>query len=91
MVINGIFISKWENGDVETKATLDTETSELTTQSVDVGEEYEHLIEETFVSLGGEDYKVCPECHEYVTKTVMVNGIGNTLEEQQECPNCGLV
>jgi hypothetical protein len=81
----GTFISIWDEGSVRTPAELD-EDGEISTTSVDV-EGMEHLIEEIFEDEDGEEYDVCPECHEYILKTVMKEGVGKTLYEAQVCSN----
>ena len=88
MNINGFFTSYWEGGAViETSATLDLDTMEIETESVEVDNDAcDILTKEEFVSTGGEVYEVCSECHQYVTRNIMlVNGDG------KECPNCGVI
>ena len=86
MTMLGTFVSVWDNGSLRTPATLDTETGEVTTESVDA-DGMEHLIDEWFEDEEGEEYEICPECHEYITKTVMKEGIGKTLYEARVCSN----
>jgi hypothetical protein len=90
MIKKGNFVSIWEEGTITTPAELNTETGEITTESVDANG-FEHLMEEWFEdSEDGEEYEVCPECHEYILKSVMKDGIGSTLDEVQVCsdPEC---
>ena len=82
----GKFTSIWDEGTVTTPATLDEATGEITTDSVDV-KGMEHLIEEYFEDEEGEEYDVCPECHEYILKVVMKEGVGKSLYEAQVCSN----
>lgn len=84
MVKKGNFVSLWEEGTITTPAELNTETGEITTESVDANG-MEHLMEEWFED--GEEYEVCPVCHEYILKTVMKEGIGKTLYEALVCSN----
>lgn len=58
----------------------------VTTNSVDV-DGMEHLIEESFEDEEGEEFEICPECHEFILKTVMKEGVGKTLYETQVCSN----
>jgi hypothetical protein len=86
MIINGFFESRWEEGTISTPATLDLDTGEIETTSVCVGEEYENLNEEVFISSGGEEYTVCPDCHYFITKTeVREDDVGNGLHDVQVC------
>jgi uncharacterized protein with PIN domain len=82
----GTFISIWDEGSIRTPAKLDEETGEITTNSVDA-KGMEHLIEELFEDEEGEEYNVCPECHEFILKTVMKEGVGKTLYEEEVCSN----
>ena len=89
-IMNGSFISVWEEGTIQTEGTLDIETGEVTCKSVntpDLG----CLEREYFEDKDGNEYEVCKECHEYILKTAMVPGISHTLEEEQYCsnPDCG--
>lgn len=94
--MKGEFVSIWD-GDVEirTSAELDESTGEITTESVDVDDldldildrEY---FESTEFSNAGEEFEVCSECHNYITKVVMKEGVGKTLYEARICsdPDC---
>jgi hypothetical protein len=82
----GTFISIWDNGSIRTPAELNTETGEISTTSVDA-DGMEHLMEEIFEDEEGEEYDVCPVCHEYILKVVMKEGVGKTLYEEQVCSN----
>jgi len=63
--MKGKFISIWDNGTVSTPAEVNEETSQITTNSVEANG-MEILIEELFESEDGEEYNVCPVCHEYL-------------------------
>jgi len=63
----GTFVSIWEEGSVRTPATLNEETGEVTTESVDV-DGMEHLLEEWFEDEEGEEHDICSTCHEYLIK-----------------------
>jgi len=68
-MIQGIFISVWDNGiEISTPAELNEKTGEINSESVDVEDlNLEILIDEYFIdSISGIKYKVCPECHEYI-------------------------
>jgi hypothetical protein len=86
MVINGFFTSIWEEGTIETPATLDLETGFLDVTFSNQGSEYENLNKEEFVSIGGKVYNICPNCHQYVTKLEMHDdNVGNGLSEVEVC------
>jgi hypothetical protein len=88
--MKGTFVSIWDNGSIRTPAELDEQTGEITTESVDA-DGMEHLMEEWFESSefanAGEEFDVCPVCHEYILKVVMKEGVGKTLYEEQVCSN----
>lgn len=81
-MIKGTFTSVWDMGqEVLTAAVLDEETGRITTESVDVEDfDLEILIEETFTSIDGVEYKVCPDCHEYVMREKCIEGEGNGID-----------
>jgi hypothetical protein len=84
--MKGNFVSIWDGGDkIITPAELDVEIGEVTTKSVDA--DVEHLDKEYFEDEDGNEYAICPECHEYILKTVMKDGIGKTLYEALVCSN----
>ena len=85
MIQKGNFRSVWDEGIITTPATLDTETGEVITNSVDSS--FEHLIDEHFEAEDGDEYEVCDMCHEYILKTIMVDGIGSCLDEVEVCSN----
>jgi hypothetical protein len=87
--MKGIFVSVWDGDtEVRTPAVLDEATGEIETKSVDVDDlDLNMLDREYFENEEGDEYKVCPECHEYILKTVMKEGIGKTLYEAQVCSN----
>jgi len=68
MEINGYFTSNRTSGEsIETFGTLDLDTGELNVETIEVENKLGDLISEEFVSMGGEVYKVCPNCHQYIT------------------------
>ncbi|MFA5366652.1 MAG: hypothetical protein WC333_02110 [Dehalococcoidia bacterium] len=83
----GTFISIWDNGSFRTPAILNEATGEVTTTSVDVSDDIGTLMEESFEDEEGDEYDICPECHEYILKTVMKEGVGKHLYEAQVCSN----
>jgi len=87
MIIKGTFTSVWDNGSVITPSTLDLETGEVSTDSVEVDDNLGTLMEECFEDEEGEEYEVCPECHEYILHTCMEPGIGHNLDEVLRCKN----
>lgn len=89
--MKGTFVSVWDGGqEIRTPAVLDTETGEVTAESVEA-DDVEMLDREYFESSehenSGEEFEVCPECHEYITKVVMKEGVGKTLYEARVCSN----
>lgn len=91
MILEGVFQSIWEEGLIETPATLNLENGEITAMSSDEGSEYEHLICEKFVDKDENEYTVCPNCHNFILKTSMeADKVGNGLSEVQVCSgDCG--
>jgi hypothetical protein len=88
MKIAGYFTSIWEEGNIETPAILDLETGSLDVDFSEDCVEYEHLIREEFVSMGGEVYTVCPDCHSYITKNVL-NSVDEEIVDVRVCKgNC---
>ena len=85
MIQKGNFRSVWDEGIIITPATLDTETGYVDAKSVESN--FDHLIDEHFESEDGDEFEVCDTCHEYILKTVMVDGIGSCLDEIQVCSN----
>jgi hypothetical protein len=83
---NGTFVSTWEEGVISTFAALNEKTGELFTKSVKA-EGMECLVKEHFEDEDGNEYEVCPDCHEYILKTVMKEGVGKHLFEAQVCSN----
>jgi hypothetical protein len=92
--MKGTFVSIWDDGiEVSTPAELDETTGEITTESVDVSN-LDILQREYFESSefqnSGEEFEVCPECHNFITKVVVKEGVGKTLNEVPVCsdPDC---
>ena len=98
-VIKGSFVSVWEEGTIQTQATLDTHTGEVTAKTVDTNDlgclEREYfegrLRRKSLGKLPDPDdtleYEVCTVCHEYILTTKMVPGVGKTLVETKVCSN----
>lgn len=89
--MKGIFVSVWDGGtEIRTDAILNEETGEVTTKSVEA-DDVDSLDREYFESSefhnSGEEFEICPECHEYILKVVMKEGIGKTLYEEKVCSN----
>lgn len=84
-ILKGLFTSVWDGGiEVNTPAILVTETGEITAESVDANG-LENLEYERFTDEDGEEYEVCPVCHEHIMKPIMVDGIGHNLDEKFVC------
>jgi hypothetical protein len=92
MIKKGTFTSVWD-GDTEitTKAVLNTETGEVTAEAVEA-DDVDILDREYFTDEDGEEYPVCSECHSFILKAIMDEGINfkNLLFKRQVCsdPDC---
>jgi hypothetical protein len=88
MILSGTFTSAWD-GDTEitTVATLDTETGEVDAECASGDLDVYILEKEYFTDKAGNTYPVCPECHYFILKTVMKEGVGKTLYEALVCSN----
>lgn len=85
MVISGTFTSVWDDGvEIATPATLDTETGEVIAIAAEV-ENLDILQREYFTDKNENEYEICPECHEYILKSVMKDGIGHCYDEVKVC------
>lgn len=85
-MLKGTFTSVWEEGEIETPATLNEETGEVEATFSDDGSEYEHLIREKFTDLEDNEYEVCTTCHSHIMKTVMVDdNVGACIHEELVC------
>ena len=88
--LNGFFTSVWDgNTEITTPAKLNVKTGEITTESVETND-IDILEREYFTLKSGDELEVCPECHEYILKTVMKESDGKSLYEAKICsnPNC---
>ena len=88
-ILKGKFTSVWDGGtEITTPAELNTETGEVSTESVDAVLDREFFTSDEFHN-AGEEFEVCPECHEYILKTVMKEEVGKTYEALVcSDPNC---
>jgi hypothetical protein len=64
-ILKGTFTSIWDDGEVTTACTLDTDTGELFPETADVSD-FESLISERFDGDDCSTYGVCNECHKYI-------------------------
>ena len=86
----GTFISIWDGGiEISTPAELDEQTGEVYTEPINV-DGLDILNREYFIDEDEKEYEICPECHTYIMKTVMKDGIGHCLDEVRVCsdPEC---
>jgi hypothetical protein len=85
----GTFTSVWDDAIIITGAELNEITGEIMTSSIDTGNNGS-LIEEFFEDEDGDQLEVCPECHCYIMKTIMVDGIDHCYNERSVCsdPDC---
>ena len=74
-IIPGEFTSYWEQGDVETAATINLDTMEVIAEEAEGCSEMEHFNYQEVVA-GGKVYPVCDGCNEYAFKDKI-------------CPSCG--
>jgi len=86
--IKGYFISRWDDGSqIQTIATLNPATGEVRARYSSACPSGS-LVGETFeVEGSGESFEICPDCHEYIMKTEMQEGVGKQLEEVLVCSN----
>ena len=85
-IIKGTFVSVWDGGvEIRTTGELNTETGEVTCDTVEAGNV--ETLDREYFETADDEYEICPECHEYILKTVMKEGIGKTLNEVQVCSN----
>ena len=89
MIIKGTFTSVWDGGvEITTNATLDTDDGYVEAESSDTNVTGLNILDmEIFTDENGDEHEICPDCHEYILKTVMVDGVGKTLTEVQRCSN----
>lgn len=76
MKLKGTFTSIWD-GDTEitTDAELDTETGEVTCESIDVDDmDLECLEREFFTDEDDNEYRICTTCHEYILVDPIIEG-----------------
>ncbi len=90
MKIKGKFISNWDNDiEISTKAELNTKTGEVISESLEVVG-LDILNEEIFIADDeeiAETYIICEECHEYILKIEILEGVGKQLYEHYHCMN----
>ena len=85
MILKGTFTSIWDGDvDITTPAILDTETGEVTTESVEA-DDVDILDREYFTDEDDNEYEVCTECHNFILKSAIKEGISKTLDEVQVC------
>ena len=91
----GIFVSVWSDGcTIETSATLNPKTGEVTADQSNDTEDHGSLEREYFEYKNRKhqacEVEVCTTCHSYIMKTVMNPGIGHDLNEEKVCadPDC---
>ena len=85
-IIKGKYVSVWDDGEVVSSCTLDTDTGELSPEVVDAPD-MGALKREYFEDEQGNEYQVCPTCHEYVTTTVVTDRADLSYGETEVCSN----
>ena len=85
--MKGTFTSIWDDGiEIITPAVLNTETGEITSEAAEV-DNVDVLVREFFTDEDDNEYEICPECHEFILKSVMKDGIGSNYDEVSVCSN----
>ena len=84
--MKGTFISNWSEGKVITACTLNKRSGELSPDTVDV-QDLGTLESEKFIADNGDEFDVCPDCHEYILKTVVGDRADQSYGEYQVCSN----
>jgi hypothetical protein len=88
MTKKGTFTSVWDDGvEVRTSAELNLETGELINVETSDTDGLDILQKEYFTDEDGDEYEICDTCHEYITKSVMKDGIGKCYDEITVCSN----
>lgn len=88
--VHCLYVSRWDGGnEVETEGRFNPKTFEVESlESVEDDGEMEILEDEYIILDDGDELPVCPECHSYVMKNVLVpDNTGKGLHEEVECPN----
>jgi hypothetical protein len=76
-ILKGTFTSIWDEGIVTTNCTLDMDTGELTSETIDVPD-LGSLVSGRFLGKDGSEHGVCTECHKYIL-------IGNEFCTDPKC------
>jgi len=82
------FVSVWD-GDVTLRSRAIYHTDDHSIEVLEVHDVHglDILPNREYIELpDGETLTVCPECHEYALKPVMVEGVGKSLVQDYECP-----
>ena len=88
--VHCLYVTRWDGDtEIETEGRFNPTTLEVESlESVEDDGELETLEDEYIVLDDGDELPVCPECHSYVMKNVMVpDNTGSGLHEAAECPN----
>jgi hypothetical protein len=84
------FTSVWDDGsNITTPCLYDPKTGEVTPETCEIDPKG-NLTREYITIPGGEELEVCTDCHGYVMKPFMDEGIGKQLFENKCCsdPDC---
>ncbi len=85
----GTFTSVWDGGTtIITPATLDVEVGRVTTESIEVDIDIDVLDREFFTDEEGNEYEICPDCHEFLMKDVEFEHEGELGERVCSYPYC---
>lgn len=88
VMVKCTFVSVWDCGtEIETPAKVHLHTGELVVDSIDVDDYDLNMLEREYIILGDDEFEVCSECHEYITNSRVVCGIGMNFDEIKSCRN----
>ena len=96
-IVKGIVRSTWfndnkETRDVDSSATMDTDSGFVSFSSIDLGKGW-RLLKEVFIDEDEDEFVLCSYCREYIMKNCMVQDkhVHQVLFEMPACSNsdCG--
>ena len=85
------YTSEWDDGSVVTTPCVYNEVTGEVEPEVSEGPVPTGMVDREYITLeGGSQIEVCPECHEYVLKTIVDDNHDLSFGSHQECsnPNC---
>jgi len=85
------FTSEWDDGSIVTTPCVYNEQTGEVEPEVSEGPVPTGMVDREYITLkDGKQIEVCPECHEYVLKTIVEYNADLSFGDHQECsnPNC---